>query len=123
MRHSILRDFGDQRPRAIVLDDNARARSMTGRRLRRIGFDVIECASASEFYSSWAPGTADVIIADWDLSNDPGESGDKILQQVRLRDWDVPFVLISGKLEDETDRANVLANLLGNGGAAFVGRG
>lgn len=123
MRPSIKKEFGDRKPRAIVLDDSAKARVMTGRQLRRRGFEVIECANASEFFESWRPGTVDVIIADWQLSHVANELGDQVLAAVRERDWDVPFVLVSGRLIEDTERAKVLEHLLRSGGARFVKRG
>jgi DNA-binding NtrC family response regulator len=123
MRESITLEFGDQRPRAIVLDDNANARRSTSRRLEREGFEVIECASADQFFKEWIPGTVDVIVSDWELSNKEEEGGDQVLASVRERDWDVPFVLISGKLDQASQRAEILENLLDSGNARFVERG
>jgi CheY-like chemotaxis protein len=123
MRESIRKEFGARRPRAIVLDDNARARKMTARRLRGRGFEVVECKDSSEFLRDWKPGTIDVIVADWQLSNDEAEFGDKVLSRVRQKDWDVPFVLVSGKLDQGAERAPVLEALLQSGGARFVKRG
>ena len=123
MRVSILKEFGVRKPRAAVLDDNAHARRMTARQLRKRGFETVECATADEFLQVWKPGTVDVVIADWHLSNDPKENGDKMLEAVRKRDWDVPFVLISGQLDEDTERAKILQHLLNSGGATFVQRG
>jgi CheY-like chemotaxis protein len=123
MRKSITQEFQGQKPRAIVLDDNRHSRVMTGRRLRKRGFDVTEHDSVASFLSAWHPGTSDVIIADWDLSGKPAESGDHVLEHIRRHDWDVPFVLVSGKLDEDNDRAKVLARLLESGGARFVRRG
>jgi hypothetical protein len=64
-----------------------------------------------------------VIVSDWDLSNRADENGDAVLKSVREKDWDVPFVLVSGKLGEASDRASVLETLLDNGGAGFVERG
>lgn len=121
MNRSIAKEFGKQRPRAFVVDDNARARVATARRLRRRGFHVVPCKSAREFWHAWSPGMADVIIADWELS--AADKGDRVLQRVRKVDWDVPFVLVSGKLDEDFKRADVLANLLEEGSARFVRRG
>lgn len=122
MNQTIAREFGDQKPRAFVLDDSARARTMTGRHLRARGFDVIECKSLNEFRTKWMPGTADVVVADWHLS--ATDRGQEILGEIRRRDWDVPFVLVSGRLDEDADnRAEVLARLLDEGGARFVRRG
>lgn len=123
MRSSIKKEFGGRKPRAIVLDDSSTARRMTARRLRGRGFQVIECSNAAEFFEAWRPGTVDVIIADWQLSHDETELGDQVLVSVRRRDWDVPFVLVSGKLGEDTDRARVLERLLSSGSARFVKRG
>jgi hypothetical protein len=65
----------------------------------------------------------DLIVADWQLSDDVAEHGDKVLEEVRRRDWDVPFVLISGKLDEHGDRPAVLQALLEQGQARFVQRG
>jgi CheY-like chemotaxis protein len=123
MRKSIRQEFGQQAPRAIVLDDSVRARKMTARKLRGRGFQVVECANSADFRQAWKPGTVDVIISDWDLTHNEHEEGDKILEEVRQRDWDVPFVLISGKLGQAGQRAGVLERLLDNGSARFVQRG
>lgn len=123
MRASIKREFGKHRPRAFVLDDNANARSATARRLKRKSFDVVECKNVEAFRDAWAPGAADVIISDWDLSHDKDEKGDWVLEFVRKSDWDVPFVLISGRLKEADPRAGVLERVLQSGGAGFVTRG
>jgi CheY-like chemotaxis protein len=123
MRKAIKKEFGTFRPRALVLDDNAAFRRMAGHSLRRRGFDVVQCASAGEFRKVWKPGTVDVVIADWDLSHDMSERGDKVLESVRKKDWDVPFVLVSGKLGESEERAPILQQLLKSGGTRFVPRG
>jgi len=122
MNPTIAREFGEQKPRAFVLDDSARARIMTGRHLHERGFEVIECKSVEEFRAKWRPGTADVVVADWHLS--ATDRGQEVLEEIRQRDWDVPFVLVSGRLDEDADnRAGVLARLLESGGARFVRRG
>ena len=123
MRKSVRREFGPHKPQAIVLDDSAHARAVTARRLSRKGFSVVKCRNAVEFRDTWTPGTADVIISDWELSHNPDDHGDSVLTWVRQRDWDVPFVLISGKLDEAEDRAQVLQGLIDGGGAGFVARG
>jgi CheY-like chemotaxis protein len=123
MRKSVAREFGGQRPRAIVLDDHAGSRRMTARRLKEKGFDVEECVGVKAFLDTWKPGMFDVIIADWDLSAGQDGRGDHILEEIRKRDWDVTFVLISGKLGQDTDKAKVFGRLLESGGARFVSRG
>lgn len=121
MRPQIAAEFAGFTPRAIVLDDHGRSRRMTARRLRARGFDVVECASVEDFCDRWAPGSSDLIIADWQLSDT--EHGDAVLASVRLRDWEVPFVLVSGKLSEDERRVKVLEVLLEEGAARFVTRG
>jgi hypothetical protein len=77
----------------------------------------------NEFFAAWSPGTIDVIISDWELSHNENEGGDQVLATVRQRDWDVPFVLVSGKLDQAGRRADILENLLDSGNARFVERG
>lgn len=123
MKKGLKVEFGSQHPRAIVLDDSASARAMTARRLRQRGFEVVACADADEFFRDWRPGTADVIIADWQLSAQGEQNGDRVLEAIRRKDWDVPFVLVSGKLDETDDRIAVLSRLLESGAARFVARG
>jgi len=62
MRASIKKEFGDSRPRAIVLDDSASARSMTARRLRKRGFEVVECSNVADFQDVWKPGSLTSLL-------------------------------------------------------------
>jgi CheY-like chemotaxis protein len=123
MKSAIKREFGPARPRAAVIDDEPNALRMTARALRRRGFGVEEFNNPSDFLRGWLPGTVDVIVADWELTSNHQDDGDRLLEQVRLRDWDVSFVLVSGKLGDAQARAGVLARLLESGSARFVTRG
>ncbi len=123
MRAAIKKEFGSQKPRAIVLDDSASSRVMTARKLKGRGFDVTQYATVPAFRDGWKPGTTDVIIADWNLSGNKSDWGDHVLEEVRNTDWDVPFVLVSGKLEEADERAPVLNRLLESGSARFVERG
>lgn len=123
MKESIAAEFKGREPRAIVLDDNARSRVSIARELRNNGFCVKDCETVSEFMDLWAPGMFDLIVADWQLSERTAEHGDKVLEEVRRRDWDVPFVLISGKLDEHENLSKVLQVLLDQGQARFIMRG
>lgn len=123
MRESLAKEYGSQLPRAIVLDDDQKARAIMTRALQRTGFEVAKCKSFADFRDVWKPGMADVIVADWQLSHIPEEHGDRVLEWVRSRDWDVSFVLISGRLGEAEPRVEVVEKLLESGGAAFVPRG
>lgn len=125
LRPSVQKEFGALKPRAIILDDNPSTRTMMTRVFRRKGFEAVDCETAEQFFSTWSPGLYDVVVADWDLAENQAEktTGDQILVSVRRRDWDVPFVLISGKLDQDKARNKVLRELLGSGSARFVERG
>src|SRR4051794_8034977 len=123
MKPSIQKEFGAQRPRAILLDDEDDVRRMTARTLAGLGFDTVECGNSRQFVDMWKPGTADVIISDWDLTHEEHQKGNSVLEEVRKQDWDVPFVLVSGRLEQAEARAGVLKSLLDSGSARFVVRG
>jgi len=121
MKPQLVSEFGRHVPRAIVLDDHAGSRRMTARSLSKRGFAVEEHSTFESFLNSWRPGMADLIVADWQLSD--REHGDDVLAEIRRRDWDVPFVLVSGKLGDDDRRVKVLEVLLRNRSASFVARG
>jgi len=123
MKDSIELDFKGRQPRAIVLDDNDRSRISIARELKHSGFIVQDCETVAQFFDIWAPGMFDLIVADWQLSERPSDHGDKVLERVRAIDWDVPFVLISGKLDEHHNLSSVLQVLLDQGQARFVVRG
>jgi CheY-like chemotaxis protein len=121
MRKEVAAEFGNFKPRALVLDDHPNSRRATAITLSARGFDVSECETTDQFNEAWAPGMFDLIVADWQLSD--RDHGDQVLVRVRLSDWDVPFVLVSGKLDEDDMRVKVLEVLLEHGGARFVARG
>jgi CheY-like chemotaxis protein len=121
VRAEVAAEFGGFLPRAIVLDDHNGSRRATALSLQERGFEVFECETVDEFNRYWSPGMVDLIVADWQLSDH--EHGDEVLADVRLRDWDVPLVLVSGKLDEDEFRVKVLEVLLGLGGSKFVARG
>jgi CheY-like chemotaxis protein len=116
-----LQEFKDSKPRAVVLEDEERIRRSMARALSNVGFEVAEAATVQEFREVWSPGMFDVIVADWDLARD--SKGDQVLEEVRTRDWDVPFVLVSGRLDEDDEKAAVLSGLLESGSARFVEKG
>jgi CheY-like chemotaxis protein len=120
VRAEVAAEFKGFIPRAIVLDDHNGSRKATASLLRERGFEVIECETVEEFNRQWAPGMVDLIVADWQLDTD---RGDQVLAEVRMRDWDVPLVLVSGKLNEDEFRVKVLEVLLELGGSRFVARG
>lgn len=122
MNKTILKEFGNSSPRVIVLDDSDRPRAALRRELESEGLEVSEFSDVKSFEKSWAPGMFDLIVADWDLSE--REKGDEVLASIRESDWDVPFILISGRLnEDGPSRSQVFESMLSEGNCDFVERG
>lgn len=116
-----LKGFINSKPRVLILDDSDISRRRLNRSFRNIGFETEVCSTVEEFDALWSPGMFDVIVADWDLAET--SNGDEVLVSVRQKDWDVPFVLISGQLEENTKRSDVLLRLLSSSGSRFVERG
>ena len=121
MSKVILKEFGKTKPRAIVLDDEDRVRLTMASELQSEGFEVIECADLAKFETEWAPGMFDLIVADWDLSQ--LVHGDEVLRAIRERDWDVPFILVSGRLNEDDKKSEVFGSMLSQGSCDFVERG
>lgn len=113
--------FAQDRPRALLLDDDEGSRAVLGRTFSQGGFEAVLCDSVERFEELWSPGMFDVIVADWDLAK--YKYGDEVLISVRERDWDVPFVLISGRLDEDCRKSKVLLQLLSSSGSRFVERG
>jgi EAL domain-containing protein (putative c-di-GMP-specific phosphodiesterase class I)/CheY-like chemotaxis protein len=82
----------------IVDDEQALARAMS-RTLVAVGFEVATAADGLGALDLLAKGTFDAILSDIDM---PGLNGVRFLQAVRLRDVDVPVVLMTGNPDVKT---------------------
>jgi FixJ family two-component response regulator len=87
-----------------VIDDDASVRAATNNLLSSHGYTVRTFASAEDFLQSAHPDDSSCVVADVQM---PGMSGLDLLQQVRTRGNDVPFIFITA-FPDESVRARAL---------------
>jgi CheY-like chemotaxis protein len=109
-------DIGEETlpPLIFLAEDDPELRDLLARRLRRIGFDVIELRSGHELIEQLegAPDLdpPDLVISDHRM---PGPNGLEVLERVRTRDVSTPFVLItafgSPELHAEARRRGAVA--------------
>lgn len=86
--------------RLLFVEDNLRDVELTVAELRRFGFelecervDTLEALGSALERSSWS-----VIVCDYDL---PGLTGHDVLQFVRERDREIPFIVLSGTMDED----------------------
>ena len=87
-----------------VIDDDASVRAATNNLLSSHGYMVRTFASAEDFLQSAHPDDCSCVVADVQM---PGMSGLDLLNHVRTRGNDVPFIFITAFL-DESVRARAL---------------
>jgi signal transduction histidine kinase len=87
--------------RALLLEDNENDALMLGRHLKRGGYEVEleQVETADAFGRALDSGRWDVVFADYVL---PGYSGLAALKEVQTRELDIPFIIVSGKIGEET---------------------
>lgn len=88
----------DDRPRVLVVDDEAPVRTLIRRALEREGFEAIEAADAAqalERHRSLAPV---VTVLDLVL---PGADGLSLLAEIRKRDPGEAIIVITGRDDEE----------------------
>ena len=87
--------------RALLLEDNEHDALILVRHLREGGYELeferVETAAA--FEESLDRGGWDLVFADYVL---PGYSGLAALKAVQARELDLPFIIVSGKIGEET---------------------
>jgi signal transduction histidine kinase/DNA-binding response OmpR family regulator len=85
----------------LVLEHDAREAEREARALRAAGFAVTceRVDSEPAFTACLESGTYDLVLSDYSL---PAFDGMRALQMLRARGLDVPFVLVSGELGEET---------------------
>jgi CheY-like chemotaxis protein len=96
----------DRRPRILVAEDDLEMRRLLVMRLRRAGFETIECADGYQLldhlgYPALAgePDDFDLIVSDIRM---PGVSGLEVLQGIHETEWSVPVILITAFGNQET---------------------
>jgi light-regulated signal transduction histidine kinase (bacteriophytochrome) len=87
--------------RALLLEDNEHDAAILARHLKQGGYelDFERVETAAAFEESLDRGGWDLIFADYVL---PGYSGLAALKTVQTRELDVPFIIVSGKIGEET---------------------
>lgn len=91
-----------QRPlRVLLIEDMEQDAVLVLRELRRGGYNVqserVETADALQ--SALTKQTWDIVISDYDL---PSFSAPKALALLKERGYDIPFVIVSGTVEEDT---------------------
>jgi EAL domain-containing protein (putative c-di-GMP-specific phosphodiesterase class I)/CheY-like chemotaxis protein len=85
--------------RILVVDDEQALAIAVGRVLKAAGYEVSIAADGIRAMDLMAKGTFDAILSDIDM---PGLNGVRFLQAIRLRDVDVPVVLMTGNPDVRT---------------------
>ena len=87
--------------RGLLLEDSEDDAFILGQHLRRAGYELeferVETADA--FEQALDRGGWDLVFADYVL---PGYSGLSALKAVQQRELDLPFIVVSGKIGEET---------------------
>jgi EAL domain-containing protein (putative c-di-GMP-specific phosphodiesterase class I)/ActR/RegA family two-component response regulator len=85
--------------RVLVVDDEQALARAIGRMLTAAGYEVAIAADGIKAMDLLGTATFDAILSDIDM---PGLNGVRFLQAVRLRDVDVPVVLMTGNPDVRT---------------------
>lgn len=92
----------NRRPlRLLLVEDNQDDAALLERHLRRNGFEprTTRVETAGEMLASLATGPPDLVIADYNL---PKFSGPEALALTRSSGYDLPFIMMSGAISEET---------------------
>lgn len=95
--------------RVLLVEDNADDAALLERHLRRAGFHVIICRveTVESFRHALFSGPPpDVVLADFNL---PTYSGPEALEVLRSSTLDIPFIMMSGAMSEETAVASMRA--------------
>jgi signal transduction histidine kinase len=95
-------ELNNRQLRILLVEDNPDDAALLGRHLRRNGFalELVRVETAAEMSAALSSGPLpDVIVADYNL---PTFSGPEALQLVRSSDLDIPFIMMSGAISEET---------------------
>lgn len=87
--------------RLLLVEDNQDDAALLERHLRRGGFDVavVRVETAAEMRAALAAQLPELVIADYNL---PTFSGPEALQLLRSGGHDLPFIMMSGAISEET---------------------
>ncbi|SEC63517.1 hybrid sensor histidine kinase/response regulator [Terriglobus roseus] len=85
----------------LLVEDNQDDAALLERHLRRNGFapSITRVETAAEMVAAIAAGPPDLVIADYNL---PNFSGPAALSIARQSGYDLPFIMMSGAISEET---------------------
>ncbi len=88
----------------LLVEDSDDDALLIQRQFRRVGMDVTaeRVETAAGLSAALRRGTPDVVICDYNM---PAFSADEALAQIRADGVDVPFILVSGEVGEETAAA------------------
>jgi PAS domain S-box-containing protein len=92
----------DNKPLSLLLvEDNQDDAALLERHLRRNGFapTITRVETAAEMEAAFAAAAPDLVIADYNL---PKFSGPDALSMTRKSGYDLPFIMMSGAISEET---------------------
>lgn len=90
----------DAQPKLLIVEDDARTRTLLERYLKEQGFAVLSVPSGRRVDETLAAHPVKLIILDLML---PGEDGLSICRRLRSKGEDVPIIILTAK-GDEVDR-------------------
>jgi CheY-like chemotaxis protein len=85
---------------ALLVDDDARVRTVTEHLLRSLGFDVCACATGLEAIREFERRATEIRVVVLDVTM-PDLNGEQVLKELRRRRHDVPVLLCSGYSQEE----------------------
>lgn len=87
--------------RVLIVEDNADDRQLLVAELQSGGYDLVHAcvASADEMRAALDRDAWDIVISDYSM---PGFSGIDALRIVQERGLDLPFIIVSGTISDDT---------------------
>ena len=104
VRRSIKPGTGD----VLIIDDDAHARELVTRSLRKLGFGTIEAANGEEGLLHARSTSPSMVILDLLM---PGMDGFEVLRALRAAGSTVPILVLTGKTLDASERAVLEAGL------------
>src|SRR5262245_35415886 len=86
-----------ERPRVLIVDDEAPIRQIERRLLEHAGYDVIDASGANEAFELLHDGKPlDLLIADLDM---PEVSGDEMVRRIRNERPDLKVLYVTGHID------------------------
>lgn len=100
--------------RVLMVEDSPSDAELSLHALRRHGYNVRAdiVSQPDEFTDRLSKAVYDVVLSDFEL---PGWNGLEVLEQLEKLEQDIPFILVTGTLDDDT-----AANLIDHGADDYV---